>query len=90
MANEAFWLEAAEEICRAICEYAGAAYIEREDNVKTKTITAKMNGTETALTSIKLNGENYIRIRDLADAQNDDKLTVAWDEAAQTVVINSK
>ncbi len=89
MANEAFWLEAAEEICRAICEYVGVAYIE-EDNVKTKNITAKMNGIEAALTSIEFNGENYIRIRDLADAQTDDKLTVAWDEAAQTVVINSK
>lgn len=32
MANEAFSLEAAEEICRAICEYAGVAYIEREED----------------------------------------------------------
>lgn len=29
MANKAFWAEAAEGICRAICEYAGVAYIEK-------------------------------------------------------------
>ena len=29
MANEAYWEESAEEICRAICEYAGVAYIEK-------------------------------------------------------------
>lgn len=36
MANEAFWLECAEEICRGICEYTGTAYIarEEEDDVK--------------------------------------------------------
>lgn len=32
MANEAFWIEAAEEICRGICDYAGAAYVEREED----------------------------------------------------------
>ena len=32
MANEAFWLESAEEICRAICEYVGVAYFEREED----------------------------------------------------------
>ena len=32
MANEAFWLESAEEICRAICEYAGVTYIERGED----------------------------------------------------------
>lgn len=31
MANEAYWIESAEEICRAVCEYAGVAYIEREE-----------------------------------------------------------
>ena len=61
-----------------------------EDDVTTKSITAVMNGKETPLTSIVYNGENYIRIRDLADAQSDDKLTVAWDGTAGKVVINSK
>ncbi len=31
MASEAFWIEAAEEICRGICDYTGAAYVEREE-----------------------------------------------------------
>jgi len=32
MANEAFWQEAAEEICRAVCKYVGVAYKTVEDN----------------------------------------------------------
>jgi len=40
MANEAFWLECAEEICRGICEYTGVPYIAREedDTVRYKTL----------------------------------------------------
>ena len=60
------------------------------DNVQTTSITASMNGKDTKLTSIVYNGENYIRIRDLADAQTDDKLTVDWDAVNRIVVINSK
>lgn len=60
------------------------------DEVTTTTITATMNGRETKLTSIIHNGENYVRLRDLADAQSDDKLTVTWDAAAAKVVIQSK
>ena len=54
------------------------------------TITAVMNGKPTKLTSILHNNENYIRIRDLADAQLDDSLTVGWDSVDKTVVIESK
>ena len=32
MANKAFWIESAEETCRAVCEYAGVAYVEREED----------------------------------------------------------
>jgi hypothetical protein len=63
---------------------------EEVDEVEIGTITAKMNGIATPLTSILYKDENYIRIRDLADAQTDDKLTVGWDEATRTVVITSK
>lgn len=31
MANEQYWIESAEEICRAFCRYVGAKYVERED-----------------------------------------------------------
>ena len=61
-----------------------------EENVTTKIIIADMNGIDTPLTTIEYKDENYIRLRDLADAQTDDKLTVSWDEANQKVIIRSK
>lgn len=80
MANSDFWIEAAEEICKGFCEYTRTTYVEpKEDDMKTVVINANMNGKVVQLTSIPLNGENYIRIRDLANAQQDDKLTVDWD-----------
>ena len=63
---------------------------QEDDDVKTTTITARMNGKPTELASIVYQDENYIRIRDLADAQKDDKLTVAWDSKTKTVLIESK
>lgn len=33
---------------------------------------------------------NYVRLRDLADAQKDDKLVVDWNAATKTVMIKSK
>ncbi len=63
---------------------------EGEEEVKTTTINAKMNGKDVKLTSIIYNDENYIRIRDLADAQTDDKLEVSWNNTTKTVEILSK
>lgn len=31
MANEQYWIESAEEVCRALCSYTGVQYIQRED-----------------------------------------------------------
>ena len=31
MANEQYWIESAEEICRALCSYTGVTYVQRED-----------------------------------------------------------
>ena len=31
MANEQYWIESAEEICKALCSYTGVQYIQRED-----------------------------------------------------------
>ncbi|MFV0516879.1 MAG: N-acetylmuramoyl-L-alanine amidase family protein [Aminipila sp.] len=61
-----------------------------EEEVETTIINATMNGKPVKLTSIVYNDENYIRIRDLSNAQNDDKLTVSWDNKTKTVVITSK
>lgn len=61
-----------------------------DEEVKTTVITAKMNGKATKLTSIVYNDENYVRLRDLADAQKDDKLEVDWNAAMKTVIIKSK
>ena len=63
---------------------------EEDEEVKTSEITVLMNGIETKLTTILHNDENYIRIRDLADAQKNDDLTVDWDADTKTVIINSK
>lgn len=60
-----------------------------EDDVKTTVITAKMNGVPTQLTSIIFNGENYIKIRDIANAQTDDTFTVDWNPT-DGVIIKSK
>lgn len=91
MANTLFWRECAEEICKAICEYTVRKYVEPEDvTMKITSITAKMNDKDTVLKSVVINDENYIRLRDLADAQTDDTLTVMWDELSQTVIIKSK
>lgn len=31
MANEKYWIESAEEACKALCSYVGSKYVERED-----------------------------------------------------------
>lgn len=63
---------------------------EEVEEVQTQKVTAEMNGKETELTSILHKGENYVRLRDLADAQKDDKLTVDWDNARKKVIITSR
>lgn len=62
----------------------------QEITAKLTTITAIMNGKPTKLASILHNNENYIRIRDLADAQADDDLKVDWDTMNKIVLIDSK
>ncbi|WP_206460432.1 D-alanyl-D-alanine carboxypeptidase family protein [Anaerovorax sp. IOR16] len=66
------------------------AEVEEEEEVDTTTITAKMNGKNTKLTSILYKNENYVRLRDLAEAQSDDALEVSWNQATKTVEIKSK
>lgn len=61
-----------------------------EEEVETDKITVKMNGKSTELTTILYKNENYMKIRDLGDAQKDDDLTVDWDAKNKTVIINSK
>lgn len=61
--------------------------VEEVETTKTKVL---MNGKETELNTILYNGENYMKIRDLANAQADDKLTVDYDAAKKKVIINSK
>lgn len=63
---------------------------EEDEEVEIQKITADMNGRETPLTSILYKGENYVRVRDLADAQTDDDLTVNWDPVRKKVIIKSK
>lgn len=60
-----------------------------EEKVEVKKITANMNGKPTELTSIEYNGENYVRLRDLANVQTDDAFKVDWN-AIDGVIINSK
>lgn len=91
MANSDFWTEAAEEICKGVCEYTRTPYVApEEDSMVTKVITVDMNGKDVKLTSVLINGENYVKIRDLANAQSDDAFTVDWDALAGKVIIKSK
>lgn len=57
---------------------------------ETQKITVEMNGKETLLTSIVHEGFNWVKLRDLAEAQTDDNLTVDWDQARGKVIIKSK
>lgn len=63
---------------------------EEEEEVETDKITVKMNGKSTELTTILYKNENYMKIRDLGDAQKDDDLEVSWDAESKTVIIKSK
>lgn len=68
-------------------------YIAEEVNKRLdglREITVLMNGVSTKLTTILYNGENYVRLRSLAEAQKDDKITVDYDAPSKTVIINSK
>lgn len=62
----------------------------KEEKVDKQQITVEMNGKETPLETILYEGFNYVKLRDLAEAQHDDKLTVDWDEKRKKVIINSK
>lgn len=62
----------------------------KEEEVEVEKITVRMNGKSTELNTILYKNENYMRIRDLGDAQKDDALEVSWDAKTKTVVINSK
>jgi len=68
----------------------GIPKYEEEDGVKTQQITVDMNGQETKLTSIVYNEENYVRLRDLADADKGDNLTVDWNVGKKKVSITTK
>lgn len=63
---------------------------EEDENVRVDRITVAMNGKETQIESILYKGENYMRIRSLADAQRDDKLTVDYDVKRRRVIIKSR
>ena len=63
---------------------------EEEEEVKVEEITVEMNGKETKLNTIFYNDENYVRIRDLADAQSEDAFSVAWDSKRKKVIIKSR
>lgn len=60
------------------------------ENSPVKNITAVVNGKRVPLKSIIFADENYIRIRDLADVDNTDVLTVDWDSNAGEIIIITK
>lgn len=64
---------------------------ELEDlNVKTTDVNVEFNGKKTKLKAIVYNDENYIRVRDIADADKTDDFEVGWNAATKTVVIKTK
>lgn len=55
-----------------------------------ETVSMIVNGVLTPIRTIPHDGENYVRLRDLADVSTDDKLTVTYDEVNGIVTINTK
>ncbi len=54
MANEAFWKESAQEICKGVCEHTGVKYVE-EQYIPTKTITPESPKKDIIWAQEKLN-----------------------------------
>jgi hypothetical protein len=61
-----------------------------DDEVEVQKLKVLMNGKETELDTILYKNENYMKIRDLANAQTDDKLTVDYDAVKKKVIISTK
>lgn len=55
-----------------------------------KTITVNVNGTDRPLHTVIVNGENYIRIRDIADLSDNDNITVSWDAEKEKMTFNTE
>jgi len=53
-----------------------------------ETVTMIINGVDTTIRTIPYNGENYVRLRDLAEISIEDNFTVDYDEVNAIVSIN--
>jgi len=85
--EEAFYLPPGIKIIRT-----GSLFFKKlpeDKEVKTEKIKVLINGKQAEMETINHNGNNYIKIRDIADADKNDAFTVAWDEKTKTVIIKS-
>ena len=61
-----------------------------DENVEIKKLPVKINGKMVEVDAVNIKGNNYIKLRDLADADKNDAFEVGWDAASKTVIIESK
>lgn len=62
-------------------------YVEEED-VKITEVPMIVNGVTKPIKSVNVNGENYVRLRDIADVDSTDKVVVYWD--GKNVILSTK
>ena len=55
-----------------------------------ETITIDFNGIQTPVRRVLINNENYVRLRDLANADTGDEVTVSWDSPTGKISFNTK
>jgi hypothetical protein len=65
------------------------ASLEAEE-VEIKIITVDMNGKSVPLRTINVSGNNFVSLRDLADADPNDAFKVDWNAVAHKIEIDSK
>jgi N-acetylmuramoyl-L-alanine amidase len=61
-----------------------------DENVEIKKLPVKINGEMVEVDAVNIKGNNYIKLRDLADADKNDAFEVAWDDTSKTVIIESR
>lgn len=64
--------------------------VPKEEEVEIKKIKVKINGKLVEMEAINHEGHNFIKLRDIADADKNDAFEVAWDDTSKTVIIESK
>lgn len=84
MANEVYWKECAEEICRGVCEYTGIKYVP-EEYIPAKAITPESPAEDIRWAQVKLNQVlpawfPKLEVNGIYDARMRIAVLVYWDQ----------